>query len=78
MSLKTLNQFHFSCQQWPSAAEEVVGHTAPKLNSSFNANISCVKITSVFHLDLSTCRRRETIHHNYTMIVIVALCDFDM
>lgn len=75
---ETLSQCHFLCRHLPSAAEEVVGRTAPRLNSRFNADVSCVKITSVSHLHLSTCKQSQTIHHNYTIIVIVAFCDSDM
>lgn len=77
-NIETLSRCHFPWRQSPSAAEEVVGRTTPRLNSRFNADVSRVKITAVSHLHLSTCRRSETIHHNYNLIVIVALCDSDM
>lgn len=69
---------HVPGQQSASAAEEVMDPTAPRLNSSFNADVLCVKITPVSHLHWSTCRQSENIHHNYIVIVIVPLCDSDM
>lgn len=66
-NIKALSGCHFLCRQSPSAAEEVKGRTALRLNSRVNTDSLCLKITA-----------RETIHHNYPVIVIVALCDPDM
>lgn len=52
MNTKTLSRCHFLCRQSPNAAEEVMGRTAPRLNSRSNVDVSCFKITTVSHLHI--------------------------